>query len=88
MLPKAGVFAHYEAEVVVDQIASEIGGTESRASFNGKGYYWIELGDGRAGFASGRFYAQPDPEVRVSRPGRLWHWGKVVFEKWWLRHWF
>ncbi|MBI2185791.1 MAG: NAD(P)/FAD-dependent oxidoreductase [Acidobacteria bacterium] len=87
MLPKAGVFAHHQAEVVADVIASEIRGTESRASFNGKGYCWIELGDGKAGFASGRFYAEPDPEVRMFHPGRFWHWGKVAFEKWWLRHW-
>jgi sulfide:quinone oxidoreductase len=88
MLPKAGVFAHHEAEVVADEIASEIRGIRSHTSFNGKGYCWIELGDGRAGFASGRFYAEPDPQVRMFRPGRLWHWGKVAFEKWWLRHWF
>lgn len=88
MLPKAGVFAHYEAEVVADQIVSEIGRTEAHASFNGKGYCWIELGDGRAGFASGRFYAEPDPQVRMFRPGRPWHWAKVAFEKWWLHHWF
>ena len=88
MLPKAGVFAHSEATVVAEQIASEIGGRRSSASFDGKGYCWIELGDGRAGFASGHFYAEPDPAVRMFRPGRPWHWGKVAFEKWWLRHWF
>lgn len=88
MLPKAGVFAHYEAEVVAEQIASEIQGRRSHASFDGKGYCWVELGDGRAGFASGRFFAEPSPQVRMFRPGRLWHWGKVAFERWWLRHWF
>lgn len=87
MLPKAGVFAHHQAEVVADLIAAELRGAEPRASFDGRGYCWIELGDGRAGFASGRFYAEPDPEVRMFRPGRLWHWGKVAFEQWWLRHW-
>jgi sulfide:quinone oxidoreductase len=87
MLPKAGVFAHHEAEVVAGQIASEIGGSSPRASFDGKGYCWIEVGDGRAGFASGRFYAEPDPDVRMFRPSPLWHWGKVAFERWWLRHW-
>jgi sulfide:quinone oxidoreductase len=88
MLPKAGVFAHYEANVVVDQIVSEIRGRKSDAAFDGKGSCWVELGDGKAAFASGRFYADPDPEVRMFRPGRFWHWGKVAFEKWWLRHWF
>ena len=87
MLPKAGVFAHYQANVVVDQIVSEIRGRQSDAAFDGKGSCWVELGDGKAGYASGQFYAEPEPEVRMYRPGRLWHWGKVAFEKWWLRHW-
>ena len=88
MLPKAGVFAHAEAKVVAERIASEIKGRKAQASFDGKGSCWIELGDGKAGFASGRFYAEPDPQVRMFRPGYLWHWGKVAFEQWWLHHWF
>ncbi len=88
MLPKAGIFAHAEAELVADQIVADIGGRHSSAVFDGKGYCWIELGDGKAGFASGRFYAEPEPQIRMYRPGRLWHWGKVGFEKWWLHHWF
>jgi len=87
-LPKAGVFAHNEAEVVADQIADEIRGRAHRARFDGKGYCWIEVGDGRAGFAGGRFYHDPEARMRIARPGRLWHWGKVAFEKWWLRRWF
>ena len=87
-LPKAGVFAHNEAEVVARQIAYEISGRGRQAGFDGKGYCWIEIGDGRAGFASGRFYNDPEPRVRLARPSRLWHWGKVAFEKWWLRRWF
>jgi sulfide:quinone oxidoreductase len=87
-LPKAGVFAHGEAEVVARQIADELRGRKSQASFDGRGYCWIETGDGRAGFAGGSFYADPEPRVRIARPGRLWHWGKVAFEKWWLGRWF
>lgn len=87
-LPKAGVFAHYEAKVVAEQIAAEVRGRASKASFDGRGHCFLELGNGKAGFAGGRFYADPEPQVRMRRPGRLWHWGKVAFEKWWLRHWF
>jgi sulfide:quinone oxidoreductase len=83
-LPKAGVFAHNEAEVVADQIADEIRGRAYRAGFDGKGYCWIEVGDGRAGFAGGKFYNDPEPRMRIVRPGRMWHWAKVAFEKWWL----
>ena len=87
-LPKAGVFAHNEAEVVARQVAYEIRGRGRQTRFEGKGYCWIEIGDGRAGFAGGRFYADPEPRLRIARPGRLWHWAKVAFEKWWLRRWF
>lgn len=86
-LPKAGVFAHSQAKVVARRIAEATDGTTSDAAFDGHGYCWIELGDGRAGFAGGDFYAQPEPRVRLRRPGRPLHWGKVAFEKWWLHHW-
>jgi len=87
-LPKAGVFAHSEAEIVAERIAAEIDGRTSEASFNGKGSCWLELGDGKAGFASGNFYAEPEPAVRLYPAGRPWHWGKVLFERWWFHHWF
>ncbi len=87
-LPKAGVFAHSEAKVVAQRIAEGADGKMSTAAFDGHGYCWIELGDGRAGFAGGDFYAEPDPQVKMRRPGRPFHWGKVAFEKWWLHHWF
>jgi sulfide:quinone oxidoreductase len=87
-LPKAGVFAHAEAKVVAQRIADSVDGKPSDAVFGGNGYCWIELGDGRAGFAGGNFYAEPDPQVKMRRPGRALHWGKVAFEKWWLHHWF
>jgi sulfide:quinone oxidoreductase len=86
-LPKAGVFAHAEAKIVAERIADSHGGKASEAAFNGKGYCWIELGGGRAGFAGGNFFADPEPQVTLRRPGRPLHWGKVAFEKWWLHHW-
>jgi len=86
-LPKAGVFAHAEAKTVAERIADGYGGKTSNAVFNGHGSCWIELGDGRAGFAGGNFYAEPEPQVRIRRPGRPFHWSKVAFEKWWLHHW-
>jgi sulfide:quinone oxidoreductase len=86
-LPKAGVFAHAEAKVVAEQIADKLDGKPSHAAFDGKGYCWVELGDGRAGFAGGDFYAEPEPRLKMRRPGRPLHWGKVAFEKWWLHHW-
>lgn len=83
-LPKAGVFAHAQGEVVAARIVAEIQGANPQERFDGVGYCWIETGGGSAGFASGQFYAEPDPVVPLPRPGRLWHWGKVAFEKYWL----
>ena len=87
-LPKAGVFAHLEAEVVAHNIAAKIKNQPAVKEFNGHGYCFVELGDGKAGFAKGNFYAEPTPAVSLYRPGRLWHIGKVLFEKWWMWKWF
>jgi sulfide:quinone oxidoreductase len=86
-LPKAGVFAHRQAEVVAANIAAEWSGETPRAAFDGYGYCFIEIGDGRAGYGAGNFYAEPTPEIRLRGPGRLWHAGKVLFEKTWWRRW-
>ncbi len=83
-LPKAGVFAHGQAETVAQRIADEIQGRVAEAQFDGLGYCWIETGGGSAGFASGEFYAEPDPVVPLPRSGRMWHWSKVLFERYWL----
>jgi sulfide:quinone oxidoreductase len=83
-LPKAGTFAHAEGEAVAARIAAQIGGNAPQAIYDGVGYCWIEAGGGSAGFASGNFYAEPNPLVGQPRSGRLWHWGKVMFETYWL----
>jgi sulfide:quinone oxidoreductase len=83
-LPKAGTFAHAEGEAVAARIAAEINGTAPQAEFDGVGYCWIESGNGSAGFASGQFYAEPNPNVGQPRSGRLWHWGKVMYENYWM----
>ena len=84
LLPKAGVFAHAEAEVVAAQIAARLGSGTAAGRFDGHGYCWVELGNGVAGFAAGDFFATPDPAVVLRRPGRTWHAGKVLFERYWL----
>jgi sulfide:quinone oxidoreductase len=83
-LPKAGTFANAEGETVAARIVDEIAGVEPRGEYDGVGYCWIESGSGSAGFASGHFYAEPDPDVSPPRSGRWWHWGKVMFETYWM----
>jgi sulfide:quinone oxidoreductase len=87
-LPKAGVFAHGEAEVVANNIIYAITAKGAPQSFAGYGACFIEIGDGRAGFGSGNFFGEPAPQIALRSPGRLWHLGKVVYEKYWLYHWF
>jgi sulfide:quinone oxidoreductase len=86
-LPKAGVFAHGEAEVVARNIVRAITGRGSPAAFDGAGDCFVETGDARAGFGTGNFYAEPVPSVRMRPPGYRWHLAKVLFEKTWLRRW-
>ncbi len=86
-LPRAGVFAHAQGLVVADKIAAAINGTESQAWFDGHGGCFIETGDGRAGYGSGDFYAEPKPAVTIRPPARRWHFGKVLFEQNVMRRW-
>jgi sulfide:quinone oxidoreductase len=84
LLPKAGVFAHSQAHVVARNIAAEIRGSTKREDFLGDGYCALECGEGRAGFAFGLFYGEPSPAIKLRHPGRRWHVGKVLFERYWL----
>lgn len=86
-LPKAGVFAEGEADVVAANIAADLAGKTPTARFDGKGACFVELGDNKAAFATGDFYAAEAPNIQLRRPGRHWHLSKVAFEKYWLRRW-
>jgi sulfide:quinone oxidoreductase len=83
-LPKAGVFAHGEAEIVAKNIARAITGRGTLQQFDGYGECFIEIGDGKAGWGGGNFYAEPRPDVTLRMPSRRSHLAKVVFEKSWL----
>lgn len=83
-LPKAGVFAHGEAEVVAENIASAVRGRPGSARFDGTGQCFVEIGGGKAAFGTGNFYAEPVPAVTLRPPSRLLHLGKVLFEAVWL----
>jgi sulfide:quinone oxidoreductase len=83
-LPKAGVFAHGQAEVVAKNIAAAVLGHDATERFNGHGECFLETGDGEAALGGGDFYAEPKPTVKVRTPSWRWHLGKVLFEKSWL----
>ena len=83
-LPKAGVFAHYQAEVVARNILQELEGKTPSHRYNGSGWCAIETGNGKAAYGAGNFYAKEGPQIKLYSPSRFWHWGKIAFEKWWL----
>ena len=87
-LPKAGAFAHYQAHAVAKSIALQITGKGEPGVFDGHGMCWIETGGPVAGYGSGNFYAEPKPDLKIGRPSRLNHIGKILFERWWLWRWF
>src|SRR3989338_2757774 len=87
-LSKAGVFAHLEAEVVAENLAAEINGLNPNKKYDGQSYCFLELGYGKSGFAGGNFYSKPSPMIKMRRPGRLWHCGKILLEKYWFWRYF
>lgn len=87
-LPKAGVFAHYQSEAVARNIWQKINGKTPDHTFNGEGQCFLEIGNGKAGFAGGNFYASPAPRVKMRMPGYRWHWAKLWFEQYWFFKYF
>jgi len=83
-LPRAGVFADGQGLVVARRIAATLAGRQAADTFDGVGYCWVETGAGRAAFAVGEFFAEPDPTLALRAPGRSWHAGKVLFERSWV----
>jgi len=88
-LPKAGVFAHGQAEVVAHNIVADIQGNKEK-EFDGVGACFLEIGYGKAGMVRGNFYAEPTPDVKMRWPrvSRIWRWSKILFEKYWFWRWF
>jgi sulfide:quinone oxidoreductase len=84
-LPKAGVFAHLEAEVVASNVVAAILGRPGGTRFEGHGECFVEIGGGKAAFGTGNFYGDPVPTVTLRPPSRWLHLGKVLFEAVWLR---
>jgi sulfide:quinone oxidoreductase len=86
-LPKAGVFAERQAKAVAQNIVHNITGKGEPSAFDGYGACFIETGAGKAGFGAGDFYAEPTPQIKLHRPSRRRHMGKLLFEKNWFRRW-
>jgi sulfide:quinone oxidoreductase len=63
-IPRAGVFAEAQAKVVASNIAAEMNGSGGTRKYEGIGYCFLEVGDGRAMKVEGDFLADPKPDVK------------------------
>jgi sulfide:quinone oxidoreductase len=79
-LSKAGSTAHFEAPVVAERVAAALLGRQPsarHATYTGKVICFFEVGDGKGTLLSFDYDHPPKPP----KPGRLWHLGKIVFNK-------
>jgi sulfide:quinone oxidoreductase len=79
-LSKAGSTAHFEAPVVAERVAAAVQGREPKgkhASYEGKVMCFFEVGDGKGTLLQFDYEHPPRPP----KPNRLWHLGKIVFNK-------
>lgn len=79
-LSKAGSTAHFEAPIVAERIAAAVLGRDpagKHATYSGRVVCFFEIGDGKGTLL--RFDYDHPP--RPPKPNRLWHLGKVLFNK-------
>lgn len=79
-LSKAGSTAHFEAPVVTEQITAAVEGrmpAGKHAAYHGKVMCFFEIGDGKGTLLQFDYDHPPNPPT----PNRLWHLGKIVFNK-------
>jgi sulfide:quinone oxidoreductase len=88
-IPKAGIFAEAQAKAVAGQIADEINkeAPPSSATFDGKGFCFMETGNGQAGYVAADFFAEPGPALRLEPPSKQNYEKKHDFERSRLREW-
>jgi sulfide:quinone oxidoreductase len=87
-LPKTGVFAHGQAEVVARDIAAKIAGSDPIWAFGGQGSWFMSTAADRAAQITGKFFPETGSDVRLRGPNRRWQWAKVGYERLWLWRWF
>lgn len=79
-LPKAGVFAQYQAETVAHNIARMLRGKNPNKTFDPKGSYILDQGD-KASKVDGDFQSE---DMNIKTSNMIRHWEKVIKEKSWF----
>ena len=80
MLPKAGVFAEGQAQVVATAIAARINGESRSGAYDGHGFCYVDVGDGLAAYGSGNFFAFPGPRIKLEAPSTGGRRAKLEYE--------
>ena len=83
-LPKAGIFAEGQAEVVANNIAFLITGKGERKAWDGSGYCFLGVSRSESAFLQGSFLSNP-PRLEFHPPRRKWFLDKVAYEKGWMQ---
>ena len=88
-LPKVGIFAHYQGEVVARNIACQIAGKPPQFRFTGKAAgASIFVGANKAMLVSYDTFTPRGSHITLTRPSRAGYWAKIAFERYWLTRWF
>jgi sulfide:quinone oxidoreductase len=82
-LPKAGVFAQGQAEVVANNIAVSITGKGQKRQWDGSGSCFLDVNRSESAFLRGTFLSNP-PRLEFHPPRRKWHLERVKLEKQWM----
>jgi sulfide:quinone oxidoreductase len=80
LLPKAGVFAEGQAQVVAAAIAADVNGQPRPGVYHGHGFCYVDVGDGLAAYGTGDFFAYPGPRVTLEDPSAEGRRAKEEYE--------
>jgi sulfide:quinone oxidoreductase len=79
-LPKAGVFAEAEGKVAARNLLADLGRGEE-ATFDGRGYCFLELPGREVAVVEGDFLAEGGPQVTMTEPSEKHLFAKEEFER-------
>ena len=79
-LPKAGVFAIGQAEILAGNLAAKITGENRTSTWNGNGHCFLATGGEEAAFLQGSFLSNP-PRLEFHTPSEKWYQDRLTFEK-------
>jgi sulfide:quinone oxidoreductase len=82
-LPKAGVFAKGQAEVVANNLSVSITGKGEMKQWGGEGSCYLQVAKSESAFLRGSFLANP-PRLEFHPPRRKWFLEKLRLEKEWI----